>query len=237
MLRKVVDGHLRPALEATGFQEWLPISRRAFSTVCFRKLGNAQCRYVEVQRNKWWTNQSGEFAINLGLIVPVIESARQLEAGTTKQSHPDDDLYWTLQERLGHLEHGEDRWWSISPDADLTSLGQAVVKSWSTVGAPWFDSVADLQGVRAWIVKSRGLATAIYASEALGDKEAVRLGMEEAFRERLHNARDVLRWGHRRGYFDSTTTQKLEWALMQSKQDLEMVLTDAFQKSLSTPKP
>lgn len=228
---------MRSPLEEIGFHEWRPAVPRAFAVMCFRSESNGQFGFVEVQRDKWWTNASGKFAMNLGLWVPAVDLARAPEPKNFKADQAKGELYWTVTERLGQLEHREDIWWNIQPDTDPESLGRTVLKSWQNVGVPWFRSVADLNGVRSWLIKSRGLATAIFASEALGDKESVRQGMEEVFRERLHNARAILEWGRARGYFDLPTTQKLEWALMQTKQDLEKVLSEVFQKSAQTTKP
>jgi hypothetical protein len=96
----------------------------------FRRIGDDGWQVVDFQASQWGTRDDVRFTINLW--VGVAELA---------EAEPDAQI----QQRVGALlPGGEDRWWEVDPETDLTDLAEEVRQVLRDRCLPWLDARSSL---------------------------------------------------------------------------------------------
>lgn len=210
-LKAVISQGLGSVLLAGGYEESRPNERHGSCTAQFHSVHADHIRLVDVQRDKYWTNKRGKFAVNLGIHFPAVERMR---GGQIIDGIPPGGC-WTLTTRLGRLATGADKWWELTPRTAIQSLARDVSDSWITYGKPWIETHSDLRAARDWKDSNYGVWPAVIMSLVLGERDTAR----RLFRETLSDGtpRDgyYVSEAERMGLLDSTEADRLRWAVMQ----------------------
>ena len=126
----VMDRGLAPSLKQAGF-------RRSGMTF-YRQNGEA-LQVVNVQSNRWNSNESGSFTINVG--VDFAEVAK-LMPGYLPMSATPKEYCCILRIRVGDLmPAGKDHWWAITPKTNVEELSAELVGIWTSNIEPWLDKL------------------------------------------------------------------------------------------------
>jgi Domain of unknown function (DUF4304) len=114
----MVRDELAPWLRERGFKK-----RRQR----FRRSDDAGWQVVALQASQWSSADDLRFTINLWVGVPELPGDAQIE------------------ERIGELIDGEDRWWTVDADTDTESLGAELRTLLAEHALPWLEARADLE--------------------------------------------------------------------------------------------
>ncbi len=194
---------------------------------------------VDVQRDKYWTNQKGRFCINLWILFPKIGVFSATDVLTAIYSSENFDVC----ERLGKLATGSDYWWKLKPgwlfsESRLVNrLVSDLREKWASFGKPWFESIPDLRAARDYLAAGWGKGVAISMSLALGETAEARELFIDTLCRRYRPPEDVLVRDQNRGLISEVEAHALRRLLMQDEDTLQRGLEELFGRSRSRSAP
>jgi hypothetical protein len=97
---------------------------------------------VNIQASSGNLGADGKFAINLGIINNAISEKSGLNIPSKPKEYDS-----TVRERLGTLVHGEDYWWEISDQTDISSLAKEITETMFGYGFPWLQKYSNIKDI------------------------------------------------------------------------------------------
>ena len=129
-IKLIVDRGLAPSLKQTGFRR---------SAMTFYRQNGEALQVVNVQPNRWNSNESGSFTINVG--VDFAEVAK-LMPGYLPMPRTPKEYCCILRIRVGDLmPTGKDHWWTIAPNTNVEELSAELVGVWTSNIEPWLEKL------------------------------------------------------------------------------------------------
>ncbi|ANH36439.1 DUF4304 domain-containing protein [Ralstonia pseudosolanacearum] len=119
-----------------GLADWMKAHGFKKSGRTWHKSQGDNWLIVNVQASQGNMGNEGKFAINLGVYATAIAAL----AGQKPLEGKPKEYESTVRKRLGVLAHGEDRWWSVTPDSDLNAISADVMEKMQLFGLPWLNA-------------------------------------------------------------------------------------------------
>nr|WP_086940652.1 DUF4304 domain-containing protein [Thaumasiovibrio occultus] len=124
-------------------------------------------KIVNIQASSGNLGADGKFAINLGIINNEIAE----KSGLNIPSKPK-EYDAIVRERLGKLVHGEDYWWEISDQTDISSLAKEITETMSGYGFPWLHKYSNIKDISEKLKQQPSLQSIAAALLAGNEPEA-----------------------------------------------------------------
>jgi hypothetical protein len=175
LLKRICRESLGSVLPDLGFVE---LDRRSHSLISaeYRRVSGNIVQIVDVQRDKYWSNDAGKFCINFWIRIPTDEGTSKTNAIEGKESSD----WFGLHERLGRLATGEDYWWTIerkllsSESKTVQRIVGDLTTKWDEFGTSWFARFPDLCSARDYCATGWSRTQAMRMSIALGELSEAR---------------------------------------------------------------
>lgn len=155
----------------------------------FHRASASVTRVVNVQASQGNAGDTGQFTINLGVSIPVVDNL--VMKVVRERNMPVREHECTVRMRIGHLmpQHN-DHWWKFDHATDLQALITEVQVSWLHCGKPWMEqNWDDLRQARELLKQSNCQVEAIAACVALEEPKLAAdflAGFCRAYREEGH---------------------------------------------------
>jgi hypothetical protein len=175
MLKSLCRESFGAVLPPLGFVE-LNLRSHVLVSAEFRRVSQNIVHIVDVQRDKYWSNDSGKFCVNFWIRISIDEGTSKADAIDGKNSSD----WFGFHERLGRLATGEDYWWTIerkllsSESKTVERIVADLVEKWDRFGIPWFERFPDLRSARDYCASGWSRAKAMRMSIALGELSEAR---------------------------------------------------------------
>jgi hypothetical protein len=190
----------------------------------FHRVGPDHVCLLDFQRDKYWTNAEGKFAINIGIYFPAVEAIR----GRPPIEGIPPDGCWTVTTRLALLATGKDRWWTLTPKGNLGRLAGELQEGWRDFGRPWIEKNKVLANARDWQLENYAEWPAVLSTVVLGQRDVARRILRDFWFRGRNRDPDVVKQSQALGLVDHTEAERLTWALMQDATTLRRILDETF---------
>ncbi len=223
-LKSLASCSLAPLLFADEYAESPAASRHSLSTAQFHRVGPDHICLLDSQRDKYWTNQTGKFTVNIGVYFPAIEAIRgkQVIEGIPPGG------CWTIATRLNMLATGEDRWWTLTPRTKLGPLQAELQDRWRGFGHPWIERNKIISNARDWQVENHAKWPAVFSTMVLGQRDRALALLHDILLAGYNRQKYLVEESQSLGLISSEQAERLTWALMQDITTLRRIVDETF---------
>lgn len=233
ILQAICAKSLGELLLADGFEESPAKIRQSCVAAQYHRLAVDRLCVVDVQRDKYWTNDKGRFCVNLWIQFPATGDFSGMEA-TAAISNSEN---FQVHERLGQLATGSDYWWELkrgwlfSESREVDRISSDLRQKWLSFGKPWFESISDLRTARDHLAAGWGKGVAISMSLALGEADEARELLIDSLCLHYRPTDDQLAECQEQHLLSSAEVTTLRRLLMQREDVLRSGLEELFGRS------
>ena len=233
ILKTICANSLGELLLADGFEESPAKTRPSFIAAQYHRLAVDRLCVVDVQRDKYWTNDKGRFCVNLQIHFPEVGDFSGMDAMTAMSN----SVYFRIHERLGQLATGSDYWWELkrgwffSESREVDRVSKDLRQKWLAFGRPWIESISDLRSARDRLAMGWSKGMAIRMGLVLGEIEEARELMIDLLCLRYRPREDALAEFEEWRLLSSTEATALQRLLMQREDVLQSGLKELFGRS------
>lgn len=217
-LKELIEQSLAGPLRQAGFS-LVKLKDDPLIAANFVREGTDPSQVLAVQRDKSWTNIVGNFTLNVGVDWPAINQFLKRPVAS-----PPSIGYCCLEERLGVLIDGKDKWWKLWRDTDIVAMGSSIAASMATHALPWLEKHSTLEGLRDGAISSYDHMVALAACELLGDRAATLKTIRDVLLKSPEPDHDLIAWGEHHGIFNASIASQLRDAMAQPAKELERAL-------------
>lgn len=233
ILKTICANSLGELLLADGFEESPAKIRNSTLTAQYHRIAVNRLCVVDVQRDKYWTNDKGRFCVNLWIQFPEDGDFAGMEA-MAEMSYSGN---LQVHERLGQLATGSDYWWELkrgwffSESREVDRISSDLRQKWLAFGKPWVESIPDLRAARDRSAAGWEKGMAIRMSLVLGEIEEARQLMIDLLCVRYRPPAGVLAEYEKWRLLSSAEAMALQRLLMQREDVLQSGLKELFGRS------
>lgn len=236
ILKEICAESLDKLLLPDGFEVTPSKARHSLVSAQYHRFAVDRLCVVDVQRDKYWTNEKGRFCVNLWIQFPAVGDFAGMDAVTAMLSSEN----FQVHERLGQLATGSDYWWELkrgwrfSENREVNRIASDLRQKWLSFGKPWVESISDLRAARRYLLATGwGYGVAVSMSLALGETDEARELVIDSLCRRYRPPEDVLSQYEERQLLSSAEVRTLRRLLMQGEDVLQNGLEELFGRSPS----
>jgi hypothetical protein len=189
-----------------------------------KTIGNQIIHVLDIQRDRYWTNNNGLFTLNVGIFHKEYNSKFGF-----KPSGYIDTAYCILRTRIGHLKTGKDEWYNINPKTSIEPLSNQIWNDFELYGLPWFNSILD-EGMLVEAMERDMPDSSIWLLALLNRKDEAKTHFKNIAYKRILRESPIIERAVEFGLLEESKVDEFKKAIIQSNEKMMKRLDKIFKQ-------